>query len=96
MKKAILMFLAASILPVSAFAHGNKVDMTADSIVAALNKFKTEEASQMNAFVGAKGWVDGAQTMVKVYLTGNLTITYSCTMVEMGNGNSDAINCLKQ
>lgn len=93
MKKLLALVFAVVAFPLLAFAHGDKVDMTGDGISAALKKFTTENAGQMSSFSGVKGWLDGDKIMVKVYLTGNATITYSCTMMEMGGGADDMITC---
>ncbi len=95
MKKTVWMLFAAAILPTLALAHGNKIDMTGDGIVAALSKFSKEETAQTANFSGVKGWLDADKIMVKVYLAANANITYACTMTEAGEGEH-MFNCIKQ
>lgn len=95
-KMKMMMMCLLTVAPVLAFAHGSKVDLTQDVIQSALQKFTTEEAAQVASFVGVKGWIDQANVMVKVYLTNNNAITYSCSVMEMGGGQPDMITCAKQ
>lgn len=94
MKNIVWMIFGAAILPAFAFAHGSKIDMTGDGIVAALSKFSAEESAQAPNFAGVKGWIDSDKVMVKVYLAGNANVTYACTMTEAGNGEHE-FNCAK-
>jgi hypothetical protein len=88
MKRTITMFSLAMLLgvvPVAALAHGTKLSMTKEAINAALDKFSKEETASVNGFVGVKGWPDGHNIMVKIYLGNNTTVQYTCMEHEMEN-----------
>ena len=93
-KNLLVVSFAVIAFPVLALAHGNKIDITGDGIAAALKKFETEETSHAANFSGVKGWMDADKIMVKVYLSDNSAITYTCTMMEM-NGGDDMFTCVK-
>ena len=66
-------------LPSGAWAHGNKVDSTQHVLETALEKFKQEEsAASVEAFSGVKAWPDGSDIKVKIYLSANTSLQYTC------------------
>lgn len=94
--RILLISLIASVLPLSAFAHGDKIAMAAEGIAAGLKKFEADNADQVAGFAGVKGWIDADKVMVKVYLPNSASMTYGCAMMEMGGGQPDMFTCVKQ
>ena len=95
MKLALSPIFALSLAIVSsssAWAHGNKFSMTAEAISAAGEKFEVDEKASLKLFTGVKGWLDGDKVQVKVYLSDNTTVGYTCAMMEM-NGDDDMMMC---
>jgi hypothetical protein len=95
MNKLIFGILATLAFCPSAFAHGDKLDMTGDGISEALKKFQAEEAAQAGHFAGVKGWLDADKIMVKIYLSNNSAVIYSCSLMEMGGGSDHMVTCTK-
>ncbi len=83
MKKSIVLGLMAILMPLSVFAHGDKVGVTQHAIETVLEKFKKEEATQVEKFLGVKAWPDGQKVQVKVYLPNSTFIQYGCSEHEM-------------
>jgi hypothetical protein len=94
MNKILIVLLAA--LPLSAFAHGDKIEMTVAGVNEAVKSFKKDLPDQIAKFTGVKGWLAADKMMAKIYLSGTPTdVTYTCTMMEMGPGKDDMITCVK-
>lgn len=84
-----LVILFATLIPAVSFAHGNKLAMTSESIAVVAEKFEKEEGPSLPDVTGVKGWPDAANIQVKVYLTNNRTVSYTCMMM------NNAIMCDK-
>ena len=67
--------------PLQAFAHGDKIEMAAQSTTAALEKFKAEETTPAQSFSGVKTWLAGEDAKVRVYYNENRdSLVYTCIM----------------
>jgi hypothetical protein len=94
MRKLSLAFLILSALsPMSAFAHGTAVAMTAEAVANAGEIFEKNEPASLPLFTGMKGWLDQDKIQVKVYLSSNSAIQYTCTMADVGG--THVITCTK-
>ncbi|MEO5668097.1 MAG: hypothetical protein ABIR96_08560 [Bdellovibrionota bacterium] len=84
MKLKTLLISFAVAASSAVFAHGTIIDQTADAILAASDKFYTEEANSVDRFAGISG-VPGENETVKVVVTlkDATTVAYSCYEHEM-------------
>ena len=82
MKKLLALLATFTVLtPAISFAHGDKFDMVKDSIAMVYPIFKAGHAADLPNFTGVKGWPDQDKILVKVYLSTNTTVNYSCMMM---------------
>ena len=81
MKKITLVAVTVLLVSSFAFAHGNKLAMSAESISVVAEKFEKEEAPSLPDVIGVKGWPDADKIQVRVYLTNNRTVSYTCHMM---------------
>lgn len=94
MNKILFVLMAA--LPVTAFAHGNKVAMTGAGVDEALKAFQKDQPDQIAKFTGVKGWLAADKIMTKIYLSGTpAEVVYTCTMMEMGEGKPEMVTCTR-
>ena len=75
---AMFLGLAGILVPKLSLGQGNKAQLIQAGITAALAKFQKDDPSSVPNIAGSKGWVDGDKVQVKVYLSGNFTLRYSC------------------
>lgn len=96
-KFGILLMGLAMVSANPAFAHGVKVDMVAEGLTQAVATFKAREPSDVRkSFAGIKGWIEGHGVKVKVYLSGDQAIRYTCTEDEDPSTGKDVFVCVKQ
>lgn len=98
MKATLASGILALALPTLAFAHGNTIDATNDSVVEVLKIFKaTESDATKAAFRGIKAWPKDDSILAKVYFISGqneISLNYMC-MMEHSGGN-DKMTCHKQ
>jgi hypothetical protein len=84
MKKALLALTCISGFSFgsAAWAHGTKSGMTAHAIQEVTKIFEKDHAHHGDSYLGIKGWPSGSKIIVRVYLTEDQTLKYSCTEVE--------------
>lgn len=93
MKKFLLPSMIAFFsMPVFAFAHGDKIEMTKASLAEALKNFSFDHADQIKDFQGTKTWFDGDTAKIRVYLPNNVSMVYSCKHQVDGNGG-EVVRC---
>jgi hypothetical protein len=83
--KNFFLLAVLALLPAASFAHGTNIAMTAEAITTAGEKFETDEAASLPLFTGVKGWTSADKILVKVYLSNNTAVNYTCSMVMVGN-----------
>ncbi|HEX4925238.1 MAG TPA: hypothetical protein VFV50_14185 [Bdellovibrionales bacterium] len=72
------------VLPALAFAHGNRAEVTLAAVETATKKFVKEQASQVASFKGVRGWIEGTNLKVEVFLNNNTKFSYTCHHVDQG------------
>ncbi len=78
----LLAIITTIILPLSAFAHGNRAEVTLAAVDVATKKFVKEQAAQVKNYRGVKGWIEGSNLKVEVYLINNAKFAYTCHHVD--------------
>ena len=66
------------VLSFSAWAHPKKTDATVHAIQTVIEKFNREEAASLPRYQGLKAGPDRDRYSVRIYLTQNVTLLYSC------------------
>ncbi len=98
MKSLFSTVLLTLALPCLAFAHGNTIDATNDSVIEVLKIFKTSESeATQTAFKGIKAWPSGEHILAKVYFQSGqveTSLNYMCMMQH--TGGTDKMACSKQ
>ncbi len=98
MKAILASGLLALALPSLAFAHGNTIDATNDSVIEVLKVFKASESEATKAaFKGVKAWPSGEHILAKVYFQSDqveTSLNYMCMMEH--TGDADKMACSKQ
>lgn len=91
MKKLILFFaLTLNLVSGFAFAHGNNLSMSADSLALVAEMYEKEFAANLKTFSGVKVWPAEHMIYVKVYHDNNTkSVQYHCHM------NGEKLECLK-
>jgi hypothetical protein len=92
-KLSLVVIIMSALAPLSAFAHGTAISMAAEAVTQAAELFETHEAASLPLFTGIKGWPDQDKLQVKVYLSNNTTMQYTCTMAD--TGGQHVITCAK-
>ena len=78
------------VLPTLAFAHGNNLAMTADSLTMTAEMFEKEFPTPLKTYSGVKAWPDSNMILVKIYYEGNTKfVQYHCHMKD------DKLECAK-
>jgi hypothetical protein len=87
-KSIALIALIASALPMSAFAHGTKLEQVSKSTVTVLDQLTKEDNDAiLDGFTGIKTWIDGDKIQVKVYLAAPAAaLLYTCIDHHMPDG----------
>lgn len=98
MKATLASVIFALALPTLAFAHGNTIDATNDSVVEILKIFKATESDTIKAaFRGIKAWPKDDSILAKVYFMSGQnenSLNYMCMMEH--SGGTDKMTCHKQ
>ena len=92
--KEVFLTIGLLVISINSFAAKLAPAMTSDAIVAATEEFEKNEKASVPKYTGIKGWPNGNNYAVKVFLDGSNTITYSCGMMTMGG--SDMMMCDKK
>ena len=92
-KVSLVVILLSAFVPVTSFAHGTAISMTAEAMTQVGELFEANDAKSLPLYTGMKGWPDQNNILVKVYLSNNTTMQYSCTMQDQGGQH--VITCVK-
>jgi len=69
MKVRMITAVLGILMPLVAFAHGTKVELTSLALSTALEQFENAATgAQIKSFLGAKGWVSAGDYRIKIYL----------------------------
>ncbi len=92
--KQLILGLSIMASSLSLFAADSAPKTTGEAISVATDKFISEESGSVSLYAGIKGWPSGSATLVRVYLSNNTSINYSCAKMNMGGG--EMMMCDKQ
>ena len=101
LKTVGMIALTASALPLSAFAHGTKLEQVSKSTTTVIAQLeKDDNETILDAFTGVKAWIDGDKIQVKIYLTPAVAtaptfVQYTCIDHHMGDAAQPMTMCTK-